>query len=80
LYGAIVSVVLVKFPLKGDRVQIVGSACVVIGVLMYAAPLSVMVMNTLCRLILSLTSYVPALYMYTSSATCITESVRLALI
>lgn len=46
LFGAIVSVVLVEFPLKGDRTQIVGSACVIIGVLMYAAPLSAMV-NTL---------------------------------
>ena len=43
LYGAIVSVVLVEFPKKGDRTEIVGSACVIFGVLMYAAPLSVMV-------------------------------------
>ncbi|KAG0602806.1 hypothetical protein M758_10G042500 [Ceratodon purpureus] len=42
LYGAIVSVVLVEFPKKGDRTEIVGSACVIFGVLMYAAPLSVM--------------------------------------
>ena len=42
MYGAMVAVVLdvVK---KQDRAEVVGSICVIIGVLMYAAPLAVMV-------------------------------------
>jgi len=43
LYGALVSVVLVVVKSKDSRAEVVGSVCVIIGVLMYAAPLSVMV-------------------------------------
>ncbi len=43
LFGAMVSLVLVVVKSKDNRVEVVGSVCVVIGVLMYAAPLSVMV-------------------------------------
>jgi solute carrier family 50 protein (sugar transporter) len=42
LYGALVSVVLVVVKSKDSRAEVVGSVCVIIGVLMYAAPLSVM--------------------------------------
>ncbi|KAG0567408.1 hypothetical protein M758_7G145400 [Ceratodon purpureus] len=42
LYGALVSVILLVVKSKDDRVQVVGSVCVFIGVVMYASPLSVM--------------------------------------
>jgi hypothetical protein len=46
LYGVMVSVVLVVVKSKDDRAEVVGSICVIIGVLMYASPLSVMVSLT----------------------------------
>lgn len=54
LYGVMVSVVLVVVKSNDSRAEVVGSVCVFIGVLMYAAPLAVMVNFLLHTLVISL--------------------------